>query len=344
MFAVHDVGTAGGELFIAMELVAGQSLAQWAVSRDPLEVLRAIVAAGKGLAHAHHAGILHRDFKPGNVLVDKAGRPRVADFGLAADHELAERDASPMGTPGYMAPEIEAGQPASVASDIYAYCRTLADLVLARGGPHWLEPLVTRGLRPTPTERWANLDDLLGEIESELGIDPQNDPRLGRQHRHKVYVVVAAIMVALPAIGLVGLRPAIDRHQMFYACLVPPILFAIVLAVFWRGMTATAFNRRNALSLLVIAYLIPIHHGLTLDLDTSIASLFCEDLLVIAGFVFATAIFEHSWLQFAAAATCVVGAVATAVFPAQAPLIFGATTVAFLPFMYFIFAKGRIAS
>src|SRR5215470_16829789 len=83
--AVHDVGTVADQVFIAMEYVEGSTLTHWlAEQRRPWrEIVNMFVQTGRGLAAAHAAGILHRDFKPDNVLVGKDGRPRVLDFGLA---------------------------------------------------------------------------------------------------------------------------------------------------------------------------------------------------------------------------------------------------------------------
>ena len=82
--AVYDVGSVGDEVFLAMELVDGGTLADWARERRPWrEVLAVMRRAGEGLAAAHAAGIVHRDFKPENVLVGRDGRVRVTDFGLA---------------------------------------------------------------------------------------------------------------------------------------------------------------------------------------------------------------------------------------------------------------------
>src|SRR5688572_27288796 len=86
---IYDVGfhETGGQpvLFLAMEYVPGRTLRQWlrARRRTWRDVVRVAVQAGRGLAAAHEAGLVHRDFKPDNVLVERGGRARVMDFGLA---------------------------------------------------------------------------------------------------------------------------------------------------------------------------------------------------------------------------------------------------------------------
>jgi serine/threonine protein kinase len=84
VIAVHDVGVFGERVFIAMEYVEGETLADWLRgARTWDEVVRVFVQAGSGLAAAHRAGLVHRDFKPDNVLLGADLRPRVVDFGLA---------------------------------------------------------------------------------------------------------------------------------------------------------------------------------------------------------------------------------------------------------------------
>jgi serine/threonine protein kinase len=93
--AVYDVGVSGDDVFIAMELVAGQSLKSWLAERPSIAAIRtAFLAAGAGLAAAHKAGLVHRDFKPDNVVIGADGRARVIDFGLARPPSGSSDDAS----------------------------------------------------------------------------------------------------------------------------------------------------------------------------------------------------------------------------------------------------------
>ncbi|HVH98881.1 MAG TPA: serine/threonine-protein kinase, partial [Enhygromyxa sp.] len=82
---VHDVGQVDDVVYIAMELVDGPDLRRWLrdAPRDRLKILDVLISAGRGLAAVHDAGLLHGDVKPGNVLIGRDGRVRVADFGLA---------------------------------------------------------------------------------------------------------------------------------------------------------------------------------------------------------------------------------------------------------------------
>ncbi|HTR51059.1 MAG TPA: protein kinase [Kofleriaceae bacterium] len=142
---VHEVGTAGGRDYVAMELVEGESLADWLRGgpRTREEIVAAFVAAGRGLAAAHAAGLVHRDFKPHNVLRRGDGRIVVTDFGLARYSDAAQpaswkpqadgsmkpavltQTGSLLGTPAYMAPEQWSGGTIGAAADQFAFCVAL---------------------------------------------------------------------------------------------------------------------------------------------------------------------------------------------------------------------------
>ena len=145
---VHEVGSHEGEIFIAMEFVRGQSLGNWLHSapRSWRESVAVLVQAGRGLAAAHAAGLIHRDFKPANVLVGSDGVVKVLDFGLAraVDNPIPGEAPAPLrtsvtssldadltrtgavlGTPAYMAPEQHLGEPATEKSDQFSFCVSL---------------------------------------------------------------------------------------------------------------------------------------------------------------------------------------------------------------------------
>jgi len=145
---VYEVGTAHGRDFVAMELIEGETLSEWLRGHRPAgAILDAFLAAGCGLAAAHAAGIVHRDFKPRNVLRSREGRVVVTDFGLACDVNAKAPDVddrvpsmagevalgSPeltatgtlLGTPPYMAPEQWCGTGVTAAADQFAYCVAL---------------------------------------------------------------------------------------------------------------------------------------------------------------------------------------------------------------------------
>jgi tetratricopeptide (TPR) repeat protein/predicted Ser/Thr protein kinase len=168
--AVHDAGTFGDQVFVAMELVEGETLRQWLEegARSWREVLDRLLAAGRGLAAAHAAGLVHRDFKPENVLLGRDGRVRVVDFGLAkaladaAEEPLAldsgGEPASPLtewgavlGTPAYMAPEQIRGIAADARSDQFSFCVALYEALygerpFAGKGPREIAESVARGV------------------------------------------------------------------------------------------------------------------------------------------------------------------------------------------------------
>ncbi len=153
--AVHDVGTFDERVFVAMEFIEGETLSEWLRGqREWKEVVRLFIQCGNGLSAAHRAGIVHRDFKPDNVLIGSDGRPRVVDFGLARqshtpmENRLARpmadapmdvgfgspitRDGAVMGTPGYMAPEQLNGLTTDARSDQFAFSVALYEALYGK--------------------------------------------------------------------------------------------------------------------------------------------------------------------------------------------------------------------
>ncbi len=142
LVTVYEVGTHEGSVFIAMEFVEGGTLSRWfeAQPRDWREVVRVFIEAADGLAAIHDAGMVHRDFKPDNVLLGADGRAQVSDFGLAraqspmppSELEISA-DGDPhssatdgiAGTPNYFAPEQWRGLRAHAASDQWSFCVAL---------------------------------------------------------------------------------------------------------------------------------------------------------------------------------------------------------------------------
>jgi hypothetical protein len=142
--AVHDAGTFEGRVFVAMQFVDGVTLKQWLAERPRTrpEILDVFTDAARGLAAAHAAGLVHRDFKPTNVMIGKDGSVRVADFGLA--RSIADEASEPraieagarraphdpsltgtrelLGTPLYMAPEQFLLRPADARTDQFSFC------------------------------------------------------------------------------------------------------------------------------------------------------------------------------------------------------------------------------
>jgi serine/threonine protein kinase len=148
---VYDAGEVSGRAFIAMELMSGTDLAKWFSQRRPWrEVVRVMLQAAQGLRAAHESGIVHRDFKPDNVVLEDDGNVKVLDFGLARvayDGETQSRVAEELagalaatgiegldtlthtgalvGTPAYMAPEQYLQQPLDARTDQFSFCVAL---------------------------------------------------------------------------------------------------------------------------------------------------------------------------------------------------------------------------
>jgi len=219
--AVFDAASFGDQVFIAMELVPGRTLRELLQEkpRSWREVIALFLDAGRGLAAAHTAGLVHRDFKPDNVLLGDDGRVRVVDFGLARPAGIAadEGDGAILGTPAYMAPEQLRGAPADARSDQYGFCVALWEALSGKrpgdAGPSagppqtsrtppWLRQALLRGLSADPAARYPSMDALLAV----LGRDP------GRLHRR--LLAAAAVLLVVAAAAAAGLAWQRSRQAL----------------------------------------------------------------------------------------------------------------------------------
>ncbi len=247
VITVHDVGTFEGQVFVAMEFIDGSTLAQWLGERRRSwrEVLQVLLPAGRGLAAAHAAGLVHRDFKPDNVLLGRDGRVLVTDFGLArpaagntdafasADSLVGGSRAlgltltqtgALVGTPAYMAPEQLAGGRPDACSDQFSYCvavyeglyghrpfpgRVLSELIASVS-----EGRVRSAPRESSVPRWLRRALLVG-----LSIDPTDRypsmvellAELVRNPYHPWRQVAA---LALPAVVATAAVAAYEREEL----------------------------------------------------------------------------------------------------------------------------------
>lgn len=205
---------------IVMELVDGVSLRTLLGRQAPLEPEAALVllkGSLLGLADAHRIGVVHRDYKPENVLVRPDGTSKLVDFGIAtADGTTA----GIAGTPSYMAPEQWTGAPASPAADVYAATATffecltgrkpytgenLAELALqhvdgaipADEVPEPVRSLVQRGLAKSPEQRPAQAEDFVAELEATAG--GAYGPDWEERGRGRLAALAALSLLLLPS-------------------------------------------------------------------------------------------------------------------------------------------------
>ncbi|MBT3154207.1 serine/threonine protein kinase [Streptomyces sp. CHD11] len=215
---------------IVMELVDGVSLRSLLAGRGPLDPEAALlILKGSllGLADAHRLGVVHRDYKPENVLVTADGTSKLVDFGIAVDTRAR---AGVAGTPSYMAPEQWRGEPASPATDVYAVTATffecltgrkpyqgdnIAELALrhvdapvpAQDVPEAVRTLVRRGLAKEPSGRPADAEAFVAELEAAAGT--AYGPGWEERGRGRLAALVALLPLLLPSARTPG-RSATD--------------------------------------------------------------------------------------------------------------------------------------
>lgn len=248
MIAVHDFGSMpDGQLYFIMEYVQGTDVGQMLVKSGKLAPLHALAIAAHvcdALAYAHRHGVIHRDIKPGNIMVDLEGRVKVADFGLArvaAQESASAQSTTTMGTPDYVAPEaLVVGVMVDARADLYALGVTLYEMITGKvpgrvfvppsqcvpGLDGRFDKIIQRALQRERTKRYQSASELRADLDRIVNT-PQEKPRPSlvpvrpaitppppvppRRSRGPAWsIAAAAVTVAIGAVALVLWKPASD--------------------------------------------------------------------------------------------------------------------------------------
>ncbi len=223
---VYDVFADDPQPYVVMELVTGTTLRAWqeAGRRGWRDLVKTYLEAARGLAALHEVGLVHRDFKPDNAMLDEQGRVRVVDLGLVFAERVDEdqvvplpatltRDGLLVGTLSYMSPEQLQGQRSDARGDQFSLCAALFEAVYSarpydggdpeallaamqdhppplqpnpRGAPRWLGRALHRGLARLPERRFADMNALITALEQGLA----------RRRRFAVGAVAVVVLAA----------------------------------------------------------------------------------------------------------------------------------------------------
>jgi len=272
---VHDAGVSAGLPWLVLELLTG-SVAERLRERVPEPLaLRWVAQTAAALDFAHSRGIVHRDVKPSNLLLDARGDVRLADFGVAFARAVDETFTMPgavVGSPGYLAPEVAAGGRATAAADVYSLAVVARELLGHRAA-------LERALATRPEDRPAagELAAALGGGDAPTDVQPRTRrmiariprtaiprpavaPRRHRAVRTGVVAIVLAAVAAGSAAGgaLVARRATASPHAVAHAiqppqtCTLSPFDHDANIVV--RGVTASAFCRAQSHALRLDGY------------------------------------------------------------------------------------------
>ncbi|MEO0477840.1 MAG: serine/threonine-protein kinase [Planctomycetota bacterium] len=240
---VHDIGEVGGRTFLSMEFIDGESLDRLLtrIGRPSpekcREIARQLVA---GVQAAHQQGVLHRDLKPGNIMLDSRGEVRITDFGIAGD--LGEVTGTASGTPAYMAPELFRGEQPSVQTDLYSLGLILFELFTGERAfrASSLEELIEKHRRslPLPSDRVANIDPAIESLILDcIAKDPADRPesafevlsRLSGSNLLNEMVQAGQT----PSPEMVAGADSKDRHHAKISTLVLGVFLLCMTGLFW---------------------------------------------------------------------------------------------------------------
>ncbi len=241
--AIHEIGYHNALPFYSMDFIEGEDLAAYAtrIKPGPHEAASLAAKAARAVQHAHDAGVLHRDLKPGNLIVDAAGEPHLTDFGLATDVDGSDgltRTGEVMGSPGYIAPEQLRGA-ATAATDVFGLGAVLYYLLTGRAPivatrwpesltaveacdpipprrldpslPRDLETIALHALAPAAASRYQTAADFAADLERWLvgkSIEARPVSRFERgwrwARRNKKLATLTAALAATALVGTVG--------------------------------------------------------------------------------------------------------------------------------------------
>lgn len=231
---IYDVREAEGSLFIAMEYIEGASAREWLTQSSMTwrSRLEACLQAAEGLSAAHAAGLVHRDFKPENILVGRDGRVVVADFGLArapgaipidpatpspgVDAQLTA-DGAIAGTPSYMAPEQWSGGSVDGRTDVFALSVVMYEALygyrpFAGSTPAELVYTVTRGMILEPPRETEVPTAVFDVLRRGMAVEPH-------QRFASVAMLTGALKTALGSQGRAGIAIAVGLAVVVFGCI-----------------------------------------------------------------------------------------------------------------------------
>jgi predicted Ser/Thr protein kinase len=356
---IHEIGEHRGHVFVAMEYVDGVTLDAWQRSekRSLPAILAAYHQAGEGLQAAHRAGLVHRDFKPENVLVGHDGRIRVADFGLArrdaatdpaaaasalaADDDATSTYGAVAGTPAYMSPERFRGSPADARSDIFSFCVALWEALhgerpFAGRHVHELAVSVTTGNRRPPTvelparlqhalERGLAVDPdarwpTMEPLLAAIAVDPDADPSSAARQRRTFLLAIGALISVFLAMFTAAayVGEALLRTLIVAFGLLSVTVLAALVYAFRRSLLRNRYHRRVLTTLAILAVVSTSQRIFGLLHDAPLIIVMVDTVHIFAAVTLMAAIFFVRWMA-VLTGLCVVAIVLAYVAPQLYP-------------------------
>jgi serine/threonine protein kinase len=237
-----DYGVEEERPYLVMEYVPGGSLADWLTTSRPHDQGLDVEALARGLldalAHIHDAGIVHRDVKPGNILLGTDGRARLTDFGIAQPEDATQLTQAGLvlGTLKYLAPEVSRGGAATTASDLYAAGVVLREAAGTDPAPP-LTHLISALTEAVPEQRPASASAALELLDGATAVGPR-----GPTEATRVLDPTAATQVA-PTLAL---RRGISRRALLAGLTTALVLVIIAIALSSAGGSNSANTSANA--------------------------------------------------------------------------------------------------